>query len=93
MVLSLLGAILGSVLGAVVGAPLGLIGGVLLAVVGGGAGAFGGTYVGEMWKGRTVRERMVISRAALFGRLFGTAGKLLVGAVMVALTTVATFYF
>ncbi len=93
MVLSLIGAIVGSVLGAVIGAPLGLIGGVLLAVVGGGGGAFGGTYVGEMWKGRPARERFAISRAALFGRLFGTAGKLVVGVVMVTLTTLATFYF
>jgi hypothetical protein len=29
----------------------------------------------------------------LFGRLLGTAGKLLVGAVMAALTTVTTHYF
>ena len=93
IVLSILGAMLLATVGGVVGAPLGLIGGVVLIVVGGGAGAFIGTYIGEGWKGRAHQERWAISRAALLGRLFGTAGKLIVGMAMVCLTTLASFYF
>jgi hypothetical protein len=93
LVLSILGGMLCATIGGVLGAPLGLIGGVVLIVVGGAAGAFAGTYIGEMWKGRPKNERMAVSRAALFGRLLGTAGKLIVGMAMVMLTGLASFYF
>ncbi|MCA9074081.1 MAG: DUF456 domain-containing protein [Planctomycetaceae bacterium] len=93
LVLSIVLAMLLATVGGVVGAPLGLIGGVVLIIVGGAAGAFIGTYIGESWKGRPHQERWAISRAALFGRLFGTAGKLIIGMVMVCLTAMAAFYF
>ncbi len=93
MVLSILGAMLGAIVGGMIGWPLGPIGGVVLIIVVGGAGAFAGTYAGETWKGRPRSERMAVSRAALFGRLFGTAGKLIIGMAMVSLTALASFYF
>jgi len=93
MVLSILFGMLGAAIGGVIGAPLTLIGGVALILVGAAVGAFAGTYLGETWKGRRGVERWAISRAALFGRLFGTAGKLIVGMAMVALTAMASFYF
>ncbi|MGD9853962.1 MAG: DUF456 domain-containing protein [Planctomycetaceae bacterium] len=93
MVLSIIGAMLGATLGGTIGWPLGPIGGVALIIILGGAGAFAGTYLGETWKGRPRHERFAVSRAALFGRLFGTAGKLIVGMVMVCLTAMASFYF
>ena len=93
LVLSILLGMVGATLGGVFGAPIGLVGGVVLIVVGGAAGAFVGTYLGETWKGRPKSERMAVSRAALFGRLFGTAGKLIVGMAMVMLTGLASFYF
>ncbi|MBX3440053.1 MAG: DUF456 domain-containing protein, partial [Planctomycetaceae bacterium] len=93
LVLSVIGAMFGATVGGMIGWPLGPIGGVALIVVGGAAGAFAGTYLGETWKGRPRHERFAVSRAALFGRLFGTAGKLIVGMVMVCLTAMASFYF
>jgi uncharacterized protein len=93
MVLSIIFGMLGAAVGAVVGGPLTLVGGVVLILVGAAAGAFVGTYLGETWKGRTGPERWAVSRAALVGRLFGTAGKLIVGMAMVALTAMASFYF
>ncbi len=93
MVLSILGAIAGAIVGGMVGWLLGPIVGVILVIVSGGVGAFAGTYLGETWKGRPQNERMAISRAALFGRLFGTAGKLIIGLAMVCLTALASFYF
>lgn len=93
MVLSIVCGMLGAAVGGVVGAPLALIGSLALILVGAAAGAFFGTYLGETWKGRRGAERWAISRAALFGRLFGTAGKLIVGMAMVCLTALASFYF
>lgn len=93
MVLSILIGMLGAAVGGVAGAPLGPLVGVALILVGAGIGAFAGTYLGETWKGRRGAERWAISRAALFGRLFGTAGKLIVGMAMVSLTAMASFYF
>jgi hypothetical protein len=93
IVLSLLGAITGGTVGAMVGAPFGIVGGVVLLLLAGAGGAFAGTYLGETWKGRPAQERWAISRAALLGRLSGTAGKLIVGTVMVCLTAIAMFYF
>lgn len=93
MGLSILFGMLGAALGGILGSPLALVGGIALILVGAAVGAFVGTYLGEMWKGRTGKERWAISRAALFGRLYGTAGKLIVGMAMVCLSAMASFYF
>ncbi len=83
MVLSIVGAVAGSLIGAIVGIPIPLVGPVIAAVGGAAAGAFCGAYVGESWKGKTHSESMTVSQAALVGRVLGTVGKLIVGAVMV----------
>ena len=93
MVLSILFGILGATFGASIGTLLTPIGMLVLALIGAGVGAFGGTYLGEAWKGRPGKERWAISRAAMFGRLYGTAGKLIVGMAMVCLCAMASFYF
>ena len=93
MVLSVVFGMLGATFGATLGAALTPIGMIALALAGAGAGAFLGTYLGEAWKGRPGKERWAISRAALFGRLYGTAGKLIVGMAMVCLCAMASFYF
>ena len=90
LALSLLAAMIGSLLGAIVVSPLlPVIGTLLGAVLGGAAGAFGGAYLGEWWKGRAAPERLSVGSGALVGRLLGTMAKFLVGAVMVAVLTVA----
>ena len=90
MALSLVAAMIGSLVGAVMMSPLlPLIGTLLGAVLGGSAGAFGGAYLGEWWKGRTAAERVSVGSGALVGRLLGTMAKFLVGAVMVAVLSVA----
>ena len=93
MVLSVLLGMLGAALGGVVGSAFPLVGSIALLLVGAAGGAFLGTYLGEAWKGRPGHERWAISRAALFGRLYGTAGKLIVGMAMVCLCAMASFYF
>lgn len=92
MLLAIVGAMAGSLLGATFGSAIPVLGTILGAVGGGCAGAFGGAYLGETWKGRTGDERMAVSNAALFGRLFGTVGKLVAGLIMVVVATIDTFW-
>jgi uncharacterized protein YqgC (DUF456 family) len=82
--LSMIGAIAGSILGLMAGSPVPVIGSFVMALVGGALGAFGGAYLGEAWKGRPEEHRVAAGRGAFTGRIWGTMGKLAVGAVMVA---------
>ena len=59
------------------------------ALGGGAAGAFLGAYFGE--RNRSHGERMAIGKGAFWGRLFGTAGKIVFGLIMVILITVDSF--
>jgi uncharacterized protein YqgC (DUF456 family) len=86
--LSLIGAMLGSFAGLVVGLPIPVLGPLIVAVVGGAAGAFAGAYLGETWKGRTEAEKIAAGHGAFMGRIWGTLGKLAVGAVIVAIVAI-----
>lgn len=90
--LSIVGAIVGSIVGLGIGTPIPIIGSLIMAVLGGAAGAFVGAYVGEVWKGRNEPERLAAGRGAFFGRIWGTVGKLAVGAVMLAILTYDAFF-
>ena len=92
IVLSMLGAMVGSIAGAVIGVPVPLIGPIVAALGGAAVGTFAGAYLGETWKGRGHPEKLSISKAALVGRLLGTAGKLVTGIVMVAYATAESFW-
>jgi uncharacterized protein YqgC (DUF456 family) len=83
--LSIVGAIAGSIAGLAAGVPIPVVGPLIGAVFGGAAGAFAGAYVGEAWKGRQEQDRLAAGRGAFVGRLWGTAGKLAVGAIMLAI--------
>jgi hypothetical protein len=85
IVLSIVGAMIGSITGLAIGAPIPILGSFIMAVLGGAAGAFAGGYLGEAWKGRTEEERIAVGRGAFAGRLWGTVGKLAVGAIMLAI--------
>lgn len=83
--LSMVGAIVGSVLGLMVGTPIPILGSFVMALIGGAGGAFFGAYLGETWKGRPEAERVAAGRGAFAGRIWGTVGKLAVGAIMLAI--------
>jgi hypothetical protein len=85
IVLSIVGAMVGSFTGLAIGAPIPILGSFVMAVIGGALGAFAGAYVGEAWKGRSEEERRAAGRGAFSGRLWGTVGKLAVGAIMLAI--------
>ena len=80
--LSVVGAMAGSIGGAIFGVPIPVVGPLIGAVIGGGLGAFTGAYLGEAARGTNHEDRVQISSAAFYGRLLGTAGKLVVGGVM-----------
>jgi hypothetical protein len=61
------------------------LGSFVLALLGGAVGAFAGAYLGEAWKGRPEEARLAAGRGAFAGRIWGTVGKLAVGAIMVAI--------
>jgi len=90
--LSMLGAVVGSVLGLTVGTPILVIGPFVMALLGGAAGAFFGAYVGEAWKGRPHVDRIAVGRGAFAGRIWGTVGKLAVGAIMLVIVAWDAFF-
>ncbi len=91
IVMSIVGAVMGSSVGLVFGLPIPIVGSSIAAIVGGACGAFAGAYLGEEWKGRSPEETVRAARSAFSGRLWGTAGKLAVGAVMLLIVTFDSF--
>jgi uncharacterized protein YqgC (DUF456 family) len=92
MVLAVIGAMVGSIGGAALAAPLPVVGPIIGALAGGAAGTFAGAYAGEAWAGKLHAERVGVGRGAAIGRLLGTAGKLLVGVVMIVVIAVDSFW-
>ena len=92
MALAVVGTMVGSIVGAIFTIPIPILGPMLGALAGGAAGAFSGAWVGEIWKGKSVEEGVNVGTGALLGRLLGTSGKLLVGAVMVVVAAVDALY-
>lgn len=91
IVMAIAGAVLGSSIGLAAGLPIPLLGSAVAAIIGGACGAFAGAYLGEAWKGRTHQHTMRAARGAFSGRLWGTVGKLAVGAVMLLIVTFDSF--
>lgn len=91
-VMAVVGAMIGSIAGAVVGLPIPLIGSMIAAVLGGAAGAFVGAYLGEQHAERGQRASLAVGKGAFIGRLWGTAGKLIVGAIMLVVAAVDALF-
>jgi uncharacterized protein YqgC (DUF456 family) len=83
LTMSLMGSFVGSVAGAFIGLPIPVVGSAVAAMLFGALGAFGGAFLGERAAERSLGERMSIGSAALVGRVWGTASKLLIGVIMV----------
>lgn len=83
MVLALLGSLIGAVVGFFVGLPIPVIGGLVASLLFSGLGAAAGAILGQRWLGRNWSETMAVGWAAFYGRLLGTLGKSICGAVMV----------
>ena len=89
-VLALLGSITGAIVGALIGSPIPFfIGSLVCALLFAGLGALGGAMLGERWKGKDLEESWKVGKAAFWGRLLGTLGKVMVGGVMIGVTVAA----
>lgn len=86
---ALAGSIVGGVAGLFVGVPIPIVGSLAAALVFGGLGALVGAFLAESAQGRDFDTSMSIGKAAFFGRIFGTLGKMIVGSVMVVVTLAA----
>jgi uncharacterized protein YqgC (DUF456 family) len=83
------GSFLGGLLGLVVGLPIPFIGPIVAVLVFASAGALVGAVLGEDVRVGDPGHRWRVGRAALWGRLLGTAGKTLAGAVIAAIVVAA----
>ena len=87
--MALVGSILGGIVGIFVGVPVPLIGSVVAAVLFAGLGAMAGAALGETSAGRDACTSWQIAKLAFWGRLAGTLGKIILGAVMIAVVMAA----
>jgi uncharacterized protein len=88
-VLALFGSITGSILGVFIGLPIPLVGPIFAALLFAALGAMVGAFIGETWAGKTSVDSWQVGKAAFIARLLGTLGKMLIGAVMVAVVLAA----
>ena len=90
--LALCGSIGGGLTGGLLGLPVPVIGPVVAVVLGAAFGATGGAMLGEHWKGRSADEGWEVGKAAFWGRLLGTLGKVGVASMMVAIVLLAVLF-
>ena len=87
--LALLGSLAGGLVGVIVGVPIPLVGSVIAAILFAALGAMAGAALGEIWRGRDLETTWRIAKLAFWGRLAGTLGKTILGAVMIAVVIAA----
>lgn len=87
--LSLVGSIIGGIAGAIVAIPVPVIGSLIAAILGSMLGALAGGMAGQYWSEGNLGKSFRVGSAAAFGRLLGTVGKTLAGAIMVAILVIA----
>jgi len=90
--LALVGSLVGAVVGMVVGLPIPVLGPLLAALLFAGLGALLGAIVGEQWKGRSLEHSWQVGKAAFWGRLLGTLGKVVIGSIIGASVLVALIF-
>ncbi len=92
-VLSLVGSFLGAIVGIFVSIPIPipLLGALVSSLLFSGLGAMGGAWLGEYWFGKDTKTGLKVGLAAFVGRIVGTIGKSIFGAVMVGVVLVLVF--
>lgn len=88
-ILAIIGSILGSFIGASLGSIVPVLGTIVGILVGAAFGAMAGAMYGEYLDGKTANLRWEIGKAAFWGKLFGSIGKLVMGAIVIGIATVA----
>ncbi len=87
--LALCGSIGGGLFGGMLGLPIPIVGPVIAVLLGAAFGATAGAMIGESWKGRSAEEGWEVGKAAFWGRLLGTLGKIGTASVIVVVTLAA----
>lgn len=91
-VLALVGGLIGAIVGMFVGIPVPVIGSIIAALLFAGVGSLAGAVLGETWAGRDAEHSWQVGKAAFWGRLLGTLGKVLVGSILVSVVVVALVF-
>lgn len=84
-ILAIVLAVAGAIVGSFALPPIGTL-------IGACVGAGGGSYLGDLWAGRSHAKAVEAGRAAAKGRLWGTIGKVVITCVMWIVTAVAVFW-
>ena len=87
--MALAGSLVGGVIGIFVGVPIPLVGSVVAAVLFAALGAMAGAALGETAAGRDAGTSWRVAKRAFWGRLAGTLGKIILGAVMIVVVIAA----
>lgn len=90
--LAVVGAMVGGLAGAIIGVPVPVIGSMIAALFGSAIGSFVGAYVGQHWSGGAQSQNLAVGQGAFWGRLWGTAGKLVAGAAMLVVLLVDLYF-
>lgn len=80
--LAVVGSIVGAIVGMFVGLPIPVVGSLVASLLFGGVGALVGAALGERWVGKDWDGSLQVGIAAFWGKLLGTFGKVVCGAVM-----------
>ena len=91
-ILALVGGLAGAIVGMFVGIPIPVVGSILGALLFAGVGSLAGAVLGETWAGRDAEHSWQVGKAAFWGRLLGTLGKILVGSILVSVVLAALVF-
>jgi uncharacterized protein len=80
--LAVVGSLVGAIAGMFVGLPIPIVGSLIASVLLGGVGALAGAALGERWVGKDWHGSLEVGFAAFWGKLLGTFGKVVCGAIM-----------
>ncbi len=91
-ILALIGSFVGAFVGLGVGMPIPVVGPLVAVLLFSGLGALTGAMLGEQWKGRQMDQTWQVGKAAFWGRLLGTAAKILIGSIIVVTIVVGLLF-
>ena len=86
------GSLLGALVGFFVGLPIPVVGGLVASLLCSGLGAATGAVLGQRWLGKNWNETMSVGWGAFYGRLLGTLGKSVCGALMLMVLLFAVWF-
>ena len=90
--LALVGSLVGAVIGFFIGLPIPVIGSLIASILFSGLGAAIGAILGQLWLDKNWDKTIKVGFGAFWGRLLGTLGKAICGALMVAVLLIPIWF-